>query len=407
MTCKTLPLKSCYILCFALATIGFVPAKTFAQTPAITPVFSPSGPWNVGATEFSNIRGLGDTKMPCVLSNEYDNGFIVRFSGGGQKMIAMAVDFRQDAFVRGRKYPAVLSVGSAYIKQLDATAFTNSTLIFNLRPLSEFYAVLQSQTAIALDIDGNEFNFDLGGLSAQINELESCYQGKKTKIIEPLFVAQNATVETAPSTPSEDLQTQNFPESHDDIVQERKSVLPQQKEAPKVSVRPAEPQNTWVAKAGEDMRVVLSRWANQAGYDFEWDAPQEAKIVSTVNLHGSFEDAVAQIMAESGVVNGVEARLNNNVVQETPLKMMQIFSAQKGDSLKDTLAAWSREARVTIDWDISGDFVIKSDVVGQGVFEQAVQMLLDQYEGDIIRPYGQLETTADGSGHKLTINNGQ
>ena len=120
------------LLTLALCTM--IPASAMADVP----VFAPAAGWDVNAGQLSNVRGLKPMKLPCVISTEYDYGFVVRFSGGGSKMLALAIDFRQDVFKQGRQYDAMISIGGGYVKQVKASAFTPSTLIFNLRPLGDF-----------------------------------------------------------------------------------------------------------------------------------------------------------------------------------------------------------------------------------------------------------------------------
>ena len=67
-----------------------------------TPVFTPVGAWEINKTDLSNVRGLGNMKLPCVITNEFDNGFVMRLSCGGGNLLAMAVAFRQNVLLKSK-----------------------------------------------------------------------------------------------------------------------------------------------------------------------------------------------------------------------------------------------------------------------------------------------------------------
>ena len=56
-----------------------------AQMPGATiPEFLPATPWMIGKTQLAEARGLKNIKLPCVMVAEFNNGFTMRLSGGGQ-----------------------------------------------------------------------------------------------------------------------------------------------------------------------------------------------------------------------------------------------------------------------------------------------------------------------------------
>lgn len=451
----------------AVMALGLLlPATASAQARGDIPVFTPTSAWNVGMTEFGNVRGLKSMQLPCILSNEYDNGFVVRFSGGGGKMLAMAVDFRQDAFVKGRKYKAMLSIGDGYAKQVSGSAFTAGTLIFNLRGLNGFYDALKSGKTVELDIDGNVMRFALGGLSGAIPALESCYKGEKMPVIKPVEApVQAAAVPIVEKVPQNDITpmpgsldeivkgadaaqapmpispaksasttaANNVPRAPDSVTGAPRSVMKprvskaveESVSAPAVSAASNSAQKPqiqpvksaqWDAKAGEDIRVVLGRWASHAGYDLDWQSQQDGKVAQDVALNGSFEDAVAQLLAENGAGTGLSGHIQtaggqraissspyeNSASYETP-DYHAAWSAPKGASLQSVLAQWSGKAGVTLVWKSASDFKLKSPVNAAGSYESAVQAILDQYAGESRRPVGQLNIDPASGARVLTV----
>jgi Toxin co-regulated pilus biosynthesis protein Q len=170
-------------------------------------------------------------------------------------------------------------------------------------------------------------------------------------------------------------------------------------------------QSAWSATAGEDMKVVLSRWALQAGYDLDWQASQGGKVVRDLRLNGSFEDAVAQLMAENSAGTGVGGYIETGKgVKELPSALSAAqhaptgaqWSGPSGANLQTVLDDWGRKAGVTVIWDGYASIPLKNAIALNGTFEEAVQTLLDQYQNDPARPTGQLNQDPD-SGERILI----
>lgn len=423
--------RKAYSVLAALAVCTMMPMPAFAAQGQDIPVFTPTSAWAVGSTELSNVRSLRSVNLPCVISTEYDNGFVVRFSGGGRQLLAMAIDFRQNVFEPGKKYNAMLSVGDAYSKQVSATGFTASTLIFNLRPLKDFYSVVKGAGDIELDIDGNIMKFTLGQIGESYDDLESCYAGGDAKPVTPMPGAQqNASVQPLKK---DDMVAQPLPQSFDEIVQkadaqsgaqERPSqILPRvsrmMDESPRMMPMA---QAQWSAKAGEDMKAVLSRWSMKAGYDLQWQADQGGKVTQDIQSNGSFEDAVAQLMAQNGAASayvktpeGTQKDLGTSAtlspmpivpVQATVPALRSEWSAKPGASIQQVLDQWGAKAGVAVVWQSYMNIPVRDEVKVSGSFEQAVQSLLDQYADDPERPLAQLNTDPDTGARTLTMNMG-
>lgn len=515
MSFKSLKAHASRNALLTLAIVAIIPAGAMAQPKS--PVFTPAAGWEVNSGQLSNIRGLGAVKLPCVISTEYDNGYVVRFSGGGQQMMALAIDFRQDVFKQGRQYDAMISIGSGYVKQVKATAFTHSTLIFNLRPLSDFYNAAQNGGEMELDIDGNVLKFSLGRIGAVYPQLESCYNGGPATPVKPLTTqtaskAPVASVESEPvdvaevSAPKpllpEDVAAKPLPRSFDDIVKnadapaaERMTPLPPVAAVPRaptaapiesaalpVAPKPVAPRTNvvsraeldaaprpaaiartaapvappvaapvpvsaptpitpapvavvaapkaaaptvWEAKAGDDLKIVLSRWAERAGYDLQWQSDMDGKVAQDIKLTGSFEDAVSQIMAENSAATGIGAHVEtaqggkrdigprvsravNDPAPQPPAVQASIpaehaeWVAAPGANIQSILDQWSTKAGVAVVWQSYMSVPVKHPLKVSGTYEQAVQSLLDQYMNDPRRPIGQLNVDP-GTGAKTLL----
>jgi hypothetical protein len=398
MVSKTFKAKVSKSILASAAFLVLIPAQASAQK---VPVFHP-GQWEVGSTQLAGARGLKAMKLPCIITTEYDNGYTVRFSGGGGKMLAMAIDFRQEIFQQGRKYNAMISIGDSYVKQVSASAFTKSTLIFNLRPLEDFYSTVKGGKRMEINVEDNAMQFNLNDLATAYKSFESCYNGGNAAPVKPMISNADAHTRMPPvAVPGvEKIAATPLPRNLDDIVQnsEPATAAPMKIAKPRAPepVTPAANQisrnkepSQWNARAGEDIKTVLSRWADRAGYDLEWQAAQDGKVAQDVALGGSFEEAVSQLIAENSAATGISGRF------ETAQTGSQSgvggnWNAAPGASLQSVLDQWGAKAGVAVVWQTSINAPVKSAVNTGGNFETAVQSLLDQYAGDSARPVGRL-----------------
>ena len=108
------PYPSILLVCLAIVGLNFPSVARAQVQPGAIPEFVPSSPWVVGETGLSEVRGIAGLKLPCMMVNQFDNGFIMRLAGGGQNLSAMAVDFRQPIFAKGRRYGAALYTDAGF-----------------------------------------------------------------------------------------------------------------------------------------------------------------------------------------------------------------------------------------------------------------------------------------------------
>ncbi len=376
-----------------------------AQSPvAAIPQFMPIGAWRVEPTGLANIRGLANIKLPCMMMSSYDNGYIVRLSGGDQKLLAMAIDFRQNVFHQGRKYPAIIKVDGAYIQKVTATAFSENALIFNLRKLPNFYQTLQSAGSMELEIEGNVMQFTMGGLNYAFERLESCYSSDG-----PWVASTSNAMKAQQGAQSSGAPLASVSKWEDKVT----PVSARMGSGMKSSAR----SSLWEAKAGDDMKQTLQGWANRAGVNIDWQAAQGGRVVSDLRVSGGFEDAVKALMAQNAAAMGLEANLkgahsssstasygapqrlspsraSGSSVSRGSAGLVGVgtakWSAPAGSSLQQVLRAWSRQAGVELAWEANQGFAVKSTVSANGSYEAALQSLLNQFTNDSVRPAAQL-----------------
>ena len=371
--------------------------------PARAAVFQPATPWQAGHAQIEGLRGLENMGLPCVLFVQYDNGFVVRFSGGGGAIQAMAIDFRQDVFRAGRKYNVMLSIDEHYSKQVSGTAFSASTMIFNLRAIPDFYERAKKAQQMELDIADNAMSFSLAGFSAGAQSLERCYDGGK---------ASEAPVQEAQEfTPP----SRSLPQNFKDIVAQGNAANGARggdaTGAP-ISIIPRDVPK-WNAAKGEDIRTVLNRWADRAGYDLKWQAAQNGIVGSDVALDGTFEEAVSRLLAMNKGPSALQSRVENVPAGSAAPQSRgaggntgSTWAAPAGADLQSVLQSWAWRAGVKLVWNSNARMAVSQAVNESGEFERAVQTLLDQYQSSSPRPTGRLNRDPATGERTLTITTG-
>lgn len=315
------------------------------------PRLAPTSGWLIGQAALSDSANTRGAPLPCVALNQFENGFTIRFSGGGGRIAAMAIDFRQNAFGRGERYPVRISVDRAYARDFEGSAFDPGTLVIDTQADENLFKALQRGEIMIVGLGGSVAAFDLKGLPDGLARLESCYR--------PDAMPRQAQI---PQQPQPDRQDQSAPGLHM-IGGSGPSSAPQaMTSAPNVAVArssleqtlpesPASPppseeqaplridaalnlaaqsventqsappppsaqtapaavaENVWSAQKGEDIRTVLSRWSRQAGVNLVWTAKQAGNIENDFRREGPFEDAVRAFLAQSG--KDMSARLQD------------------------------------------------------------------------------------------------
>ena len=107
-------------------------ASVAANVPMSRKLFMsrPDG-WMVGPASLAPSDG--GTHLPCVMMDQYDNGYTFRFSGGNKRILAAAVDFRQSVFTAGTHYPLTLDVPPSFSKKVDAAAYNEGILMITAK----------------------------------------------------------------------------------------------------------------------------------------------------------------------------------------------------------------------------------------------------------------------------------
>jgi len=403
-----------------IAGTGSIEAK--AQ-PSSTPYFSPTAAWQVQSTGLRDTRGLSDVEFPCVMSTQYDNGFIVRFSGGQNRLITMAVDFRQGIFNTGHKYEAAINVGKDYSAPVSGSAFSDSVLIFNLRPVDGLYRALDNGSYMGLSIGQNAMRFNIANISSGLKQLSSCSKSGQVAVMAEQDQADPAeeVYIRRQHKPERKSRASDIPVNKTLAASERDFQRPARRsKAVDLEDQDLLGRDVWVAGAGEDVQTVIDRWSQKAGVNFEWQADGQETVMHDIRHRGSFDDAVQRLIAQNRAASGLQGNMASSAgapsgpvpITPPPAPPMATsqersfvspgqpsrpaeaagWSAPRGGYLEAVLKSWSERAGVELVWRTDRGFVLGQNVNFGGSYEEAVQNLLSMFDREVLRPVGQLNT---------------
>jgi len=320
--------------------------------------YTPTSAWLVGPASLVDTEGYSG-QMPCVVANQFGNGFVLRLSGGGGQLLAMAIDFRQKAFTPHQKYEVEFSVPGAFFQSFVGAAYDESTLLFSLNKFPEFYKALQGAETLVISVNGASVGLNLVGLEDGFRRMDVCYGPSQNR--EQIVQDQPDTETTSPEKSS----TKN------PLITPKESLTPLPDEA--VPDAPAET-DALAAKAREIEEVARQLAASQP----EKPAPDG--------------QAMASRWTEPKVVrpNPPDIIVQKSAPAPANASRTMLWRALKGANLQDVLGLWTEGVDVRLMWLADANFPVMRSMSFEGNFENAVQMLLDQYSAQGDRPVGRI-----------------
>lgn len=193
------------------------------------------------------------------------------------------------------------------------------------------------------------------------------------------------------------------------------------------------PIESWRGRKGENIRDVLQRWSERGGANLMWASPDAPVLQKEFSYVGKFQDAVnALIKTEGGDkihsqyrsegLNPVMMAPASTVTTNTPpaIKdavpvpavakpevvnpLSKIFQPEEkkdvkpetrwfalsGAPLAEVMKVWADDADVQLIWQSEKNFAVKESISQVGHFEDAVYKALNQYNGEEVRPVGEM-----------------
>ncbi|MDB5491171.1 MAG: hypothetical protein JWO78_1020 [Micavibrio sp.] len=375
------------ILLFAL--LSFIPQNAYAADKADTAVYTPTSAWLVGPASLdSNSDAASAGKMPCVVANQYSNGYVVRFSGGGDTLMAMAIDFRQKVFTPRQKYEVEFSVPGKFFQTLSGAAYDEGTLLFSLYKMPDFYKAIQKADTLTIKAAGTTIALNMAGLNDGFRRMNDCYDPDKitntqkaAAVISPRDTARQNPLLQGGLTP---MPGETSPPEPAAVA----AASPGRPD-PEASVNAVLSNGGDVSPAGGSASLLIARAkeAQQAAQRLAAASPANDKNNNGVPMTGTWSQArpikpLRPNGSEIMVQNGTQA--TGNATQD------QRWRAVKGGDLHDVLSSWTAGAGVKLMWLAQKDFMVQRSLSVSGTFQQAVQQLLEGYANERLRPTGRI-----------------
>ena len=400
-------------LCLSLLILSFTifSSASKAQVNAALPTFEPTTGWAVNQTLLSKNHGLKNVKLPCMMATEFNNGYIVRIAGGDNKLMALAVDFRQQVFQQGRQYEAQIDIDGAYVQPVTATAFSESILLFNIRKTQGLYERIEAAKYLTLFVEDNGFKFALTNIQTGLASLESCYNGNLGDVSAPQIASvkkiplDNGVLDLPPSQPRRtkpevigapiipDATTINNPPMIDStelpVIAEPLIDAPIDAPTKMTAITPSTP--------SARPQLSTNRWQNKVSRPL--DLPLDLPPVTTNASTESLEHIPTMPTAPNDAIVATTEAFIPQTVDRAP-KPNNIWQAGAGDDIRGTLERWARVANVDIDWQANqaGGFVA-NNFEYNGQFEVAVQTLMAE-NAAVMGLQAKMQTI--GSGYKAS-----
>ena len=135
-------------------------------------VFVPTSGWLVGP---ATLADDDEGQLPCVMMNQFNNGFVMRISGGGEQIMGFALDVRQNFFTAGETYELGIAIEPGFRKIFKAQAYDSATIMAATQDAPEFYKALLNAREMALGVQGKTVKFVMLGTRDGLERMESCF----------------------------------------------------------------------------------------------------------------------------------------------------------------------------------------------------------------------------------------
>jgi hypothetical protein len=370
----------------------FIASNAMAENATVpeATVYVPTSAWLVGPATLS-VSDNPDSKIPCVVANQFSNGFVVRFSGGGDQLMAMAIDFRQKAFSAGQKYDVEFSMPGKYFQVLSGAAYDEGTLLFSLYKFPDFYKALQKANTLTIKAMGTTISINLVGLTDGIRRMNACYNPDQAQPLQKSAQGE--------SSPQVSRQNPLIAEAANGLTpmpgEEPASLQPtgdQNRPDPEASVNAVLQNGGDVSPAGGSASTLIAKAkeAEQAAKDLsarnpikesvQAAKPESQKMASSWSNPKAIRPSAPDVLVQKP--DTVQPVMNGT--QEMR------WRAVKGADLHDILSSWTAGSGVKLIWKPAQDFAVQRSISMSGDFATAVQLMLEEYNDQTVRPVGRL-----------------
>lgn len=351
-----------------LVGVAWLSSPVMAQeqdSQDISSLLVPAGAWLVGPTTLADGSAAAGG-MPCVMVNKFSNQMEMRLSGGGNEILALALNVGAASFTVDQNYLMNITFDGAAPLALPAQAFSEDTVVVGTEPGKDFYKSLQDKQSMTVQLGESVMEFSLLGVPQGLKRLEECFK--------PAPVAEAAAGATAPIpnskadsagapvTPSLDAAAPVTPASAAGI-QMLDEVSPQKVTALMAEIKGESPAP--VSKADAD------------------SGSEPAAEPAPVPVAAPKPAPAAQLKSQDILTPGTATAVTGEGQQMR-------WRVMKGANLQNILEVWAASAQARLIWKSSQTFSVPESLALQGTFEAAVEAVLGQFSGAAARPVGKI-----------------
>jgi hypothetical protein len=305
--------------------------------------------------------------MPCVAANQFGNGIVLRLSGGGGQLMAMAVDFRRNLFTPRGKYSVEFAVPGKFFQDIDGAAYDGETLVFSLYKIPDFYKALQGADTLTIKAPGMTVALNLIGLQDGFRRMDACYAPNAVAAESARAPADGAGMTPMPGETAERMGVPARPDPETAVNAVLNNVAP-------------------TPPAPEASLITAAKEAEQAAQTLAATNPMKKDNVPEGRRMAGSWTKTAQVR------NGPDVLFHSGGAAPPAMNGTQAmrWRALKGTDLHDVLDSWAEGAGAKLLWMPVANFAVQRSISMTGDFTSAVQDLLEQFSAADVRPVGRL-----------------
>jgi hypothetical protein len=362
----------------------------------------PSSSWLVGPASILPEKPDKSGHIACIMMNQFNNGIDLKMSIRQQKVLALAIDFKDSLFEPGQSYKARFSVeGSDFSQDFVASAYSKYSLIINTYNSLKLFDAVSKGRSLDISIGNSILQFALLGAKDGIKRVEKCSSASnkgapdnRAQLFEPFAADKKALaldsiddkprVKAAPLIEVEAIELAGSNRSEGSISK----------------VNDSRPEIAWVI--GSDDKDVKNYAADKIGVLRSNLSTEDALKFGIPIKKPDYRSWVRKSRSKkllTGAKKDFTDYSKRNDGEENPVYTKKArWRAGKGANIKEVLEVWAKYAGAEVIWKSDQDFVVKEPLVVEGSFEKAVMAVLYQYNEDKIRPVGEIYDAGGASG---------
>lgn len=367
-------------LLLAAGLLPFSSAQAGFETSHVE-ISTPTSAWLVGPSLVADTDATRGLHVPCIMVNQFSSGHSVRFSAGGEKVYAIAIDYRQRLFNKAELYDVELGVGNSFDAVVSALAYNTDTLLISMQGFPDFYDALKTSKTMFIKHGDDVVDLALAGVPEGLERVEACYSDS---------VKNSSAQAAAPSASQGGL---------GDITPMPGEVGASADASATAAVPSVAPMMPQVEDSVEEHQQEVDALIDDL-LQVSADTPKTGSVDKIVKggpvaVTGG---RLARTWASPDLQDTLPApaappRANEHarVPQSDPVaNQVRTWRAIRGSSLREIIDVWAQKENVRVVWMAGEEFTIQESMSVQGKFEDAILTVLNQFGEENARPVGKI-----------------